>query len=248
MGSEGAMGSSPRDDILTTTPFLGLRKMLRARRRELLRRRQEERRLEESGPASPSQEDDLALFLEAMKDVVPLEGREAPVCGPPPAMDIGKREKEEDQRALERLEALVSGALPIPVRDTPEFVEGSHPAVSPWLCKRLHAGHYSVQGYLDLHGLDALSALDACFDFFEESMELGRRCIAVIHGRGLSSKGDPVLKGVVLRWIRKGPFRRYVLAYSSAPQWDGGAGVTYILLARRPMPKLKKRRKGRRGC
>ena len=240
------------DDRLTTTPFQGLKKMLRARRRELLRSREAEllARREEARTAAPSPppDDDEALFLKAMKGVVPLHPRPQPGRPSPSPWPVRRdggpgQPEDEDQVALERLKGLVSGALPLPVEDTPEFVEGANPGVSPWLSKRLHAGRYSVQGYLDLHGMDSLTALDACHAFFEESLRLGRRCVAVIHGRGLSSPREPVLKGTVIRWLRRGPFRRFVLAYSSAPPWDGGAGVTYVLLSRRPLPRPKGRRR-----
>ncbi len=233
---------------MTDRPFSSLRKLLRSKRKK--ERREALRDLHQE---PPSQDDDLALFLKAMKGVVPLESsRVEPVeeRRPSPVPEIRRlQEADEERRARARLEELVSGKVPLPVKDTPEFVEGTNPGISPELCRHLHEGRFSIQAYLDLHGMDAVSAMDACHQFFSESLSLNRRCVAVIHGRGLSSRKEPVLKGLVLRWIRQGPFRRFVLAYASAPSWDGGAGVTYVLLSRRPVKKKRKRsaRGGRRG-
>ncbi|MGB9761249.1 MAG: Smr/MutS family protein [Caldimicrobium thiodismutans] len=58
-----------------------------------------------------------------------------------------------------------------------------------------------------------------------------------MHGRGLSSKGKPVLKEKVREWLEKGPYRKYILAYASAKPCDGGPGATYVLLTQRPLKK-----------
>ncbi len=236
------------NDVLTDRPFSSLKKLLKAQKKER----------QDAGPfpsvslgyrplslSMTSEEEDTALFLKAMEGVVPLHHNSIP---PDNSRDDASaricrqlQRIEEERIAKEELEALVSGKVLIPVKDTPEFVQGTNPGISPHLCKRLHNGDFSVQAYLDLHGMDSISAIEACEEFLSESMALHRRCIAIIHGRGLSSKGEPVLKGLVLKWIRQGPYRRFVLAYASAPPWDGGAGVTYILLSKRPVKKRRKR-------
>jgi DNA-nicking Smr family endonuclease len=43
-----------------------------------------------------------------------------------------------------------------------------------------------------------------------------------------------VLKPALPRWLARGPARVIVLAYSSAPLTDGGAGATYVLLRKGP--------------
>ncbi|MGB9712542.1 MAG: Smr/MutS family protein [Dissulfurimicrobium sp.] len=191
---------------------------------------------------------DEALFLEAVQDVTPLhpkrEGEEIdPEMSSRPAMPALPNPQEmEKAEILKALKALVSGKAPFPVKQTPEFVEGPDPRTNEWLVTRLHNGEFSVQGYCDLHGLDTLGAIDACEAFLNQAISEGRRCVAFIHGRGLSSPKGPILKEVVTRWIAHGRFRKFVLAYSSAPVWDGGAGVTYVLLQRRPQGKKRRAR------
>jgi DNA-nicking Smr family endonuclease len=62
----------------------------------------------------------------------------------------------------------------------------------------------------------------------------GKNGVLVIHGRGLSSPEEPKLKGKVVEWLTRGPWRKWVVAYASARSCDGGAGATYVLLRRYP--------------
>jgi DNA-nicking Smr family endonuclease len=41
----------------------------------------------------------------------------------------------------------------------------------------------------------------------------------------------------VEEWLTRGPWRKWVVAYSSARIYDGGAGATYVLLRERPVSK-----------
>ncbi|MCU0554476.1 MAG: Smr/MutS family protein [Syntrophales bacterium] len=78
-------------------------------------------------------------------------------------------------------------------------------------------------------------------DFLRDSVIRNRRSLLVIHGRGLSSQGEPVLKAKVTEWLTRGPWRKWVIAYSSARLCDGGAGATYLLLRTRPVTKRHKK-------
>ena len=70
----------------------------------------------------------------------------------------------------------------------------------------------------------------------------GKTGILVTHGRGLSSPAEPILKRKVEEWLTRGPWRKWVVAYTSARLCDGGAGATYVLLRPRPVSKRLKRR------
>jgi DNA-nicking Smr family endonuclease len=65
----------------------------------------------------------------------------------------------------------------------------------------------------------------------------GLRTVLIIHGRGLSSPGEPVLKPLLEERLNRDGWRKWVLAYTSARACDGGAGATYVLLRKRPIPK-----------
>jgi DNA-nicking Smr family endonuclease len=99
--------------------------------------------------------------------------------------------------------------------------------------RKLRRGEFAVQAHLDLHGLlktEARAELDA---FLGRSRQQGKRCVLVVHGRGLHSKDQvPVLKEAVKRWMATDRFARHVLAFATARPHDGGAGAVYVLLKR----------------
>jgi DNA-nicking Smr family endonuclease len=97
---------------------------------------------------------------------------------------------------------------------------------------------------VDLHGLTAEDAREVFEKFIKGAITTGKRGVLIIHGRGLSSPSEPVLKKKVIEWLTRGPWRKWVVAYSSARFVDGGAGATYVLLRQRPVSKrLKKNKK-----
>ena len=87
-----------------------------------------------------------------------------------------------------------------------------------------------MQDHLDLHGLTAAEARDAVDRFLTNAVRQGLRTVLIIHGRGLSSPGEPVLKSRLMQWLNRGVWRKWVMAYTSARRCDGGAGATYVLL------------------
>lgn len=125
--------------------------------------------------------------------------------------------------------------LEIKLSLTSEYIEGKKPWVSEELLYRLREGKFSVQATLNLRGLTVEEAKVALDDFLRKALQKGLRCVLIIHGRGLASKGEPVLKHLVKSWCERGPYRKYILAYASARACDGGLGATYLLLSEKPL-------------
>jgi DNA-nicking Smr family endonuclease len=73
--------------------------------------------------------------------------------------------------------------------------------------------------------------------FMKASYLAGKRAVLVIHGRGLSSPGEAILKNKVRQWLGLSYWRKRVLAYASAQSHAGGAGATYVLFRERPVSK-----------
>jgi DNA-nicking Smr family endonuclease len=123
------------------------------------------------------------------------------------------------------------------VADTPEYIEGTGYHVHPEIAKRLHEGEYSIEAHVDLHGYTADAAKEIFEEFLKWAVFAGKKGVLIIHGRGLCSPAKPVLKRKVEEWLTRGPWRKWVVAYSSAKIYDGGAGATYVLLRERPVSK-----------
>ncbi|MCS7279665.1 MAG: Smr/MutS family protein [Thermodesulfobacteriaceae bacterium] len=118
---------------------------------------------------------------------------------------------------------------------TSEYIEGCAPGISKKVLKELRNGRFSIKRTVNLRGLDAETAERVLEESVRTSIFNGDSCILIIHGRGFSSKGEPVLKNKVKEWLERGPFRKYVLAYTSARPCDGGLGATYVLLSKKPI-------------
>ena len=201
------------------------------------------------GELNPSLE--IKLFEAAMSGVKPLARRRgvernfpAKVPEGRPAADTGEK---EDAETLSKLTDLVQHGTGFNIMDTAEYVEGTGYNVHPEVARYLHGGNYSIQAHVDLHALMVHDAREVFERFLKWAVTTGKRGVLIVHGRGLSSAAGPVLKTKVIEWLTLGPWRRWVVAYSSARRCDGGAGATYVLLRARPVSNRVKKGKGRKA-
>jgi len=96
---------------------------------------------------------------------------------------------------------------------------------------KLRRGHWTLQGEVDLHGLNADEARDHLSQFLLDARGRGARCVRVIHGKGLSSPAkEPVLKGKGAPLARALGRRARLLR--SAPSRRGGGAVLVLLRGR----------------
>lgn len=182
-------------------------------------------------PAAVPPPNDADLFASAVAGVVPLPRRDR-IDGPPPSEGHGRPVSEEAE-ALAALSDLVTGVTRFDVTDTREYVEGAVVGLDPRVVRRLRRGDFSWQGHIDLHGLTVAEARDVVDRFVAECFRAGRRCVLIVHGRGLNSKDQtPVLKERLKSWLAHGRIGKVVLAFATARPCDGGAGALYVLLRR----------------
>jgi DNA-nicking Smr family endonuclease len=127
------------------------------------------------------------------------------------------------------LRHIVEGKKKIRLSDTGEYREWTNPSLRGNVSRRLHEGRFAVQDSIDLHGMTRDEAEEALHCFFAGAIRKRLFCIKVIHGRGLRSPRGPVLKEALGKWLQ-GSLRKWVLAYATAKDCDGGLGATYIIL------------------
>ncbi|WP_456415550.1 Smr/MutS family protein [Thiolapillus sp.] len=114
--------------------------------------------------------------------------------------------------------------------ETPDFLEFRRPGIQHRLYSDLQRGLLSPEATLDLHGMRTNDARQALSRFLDQSLRARHRCVRIIHGKGRGSHQQPVLKQRINQWL---PQRKEVLAFCSAPGWDGGSGAAYVLLSRK---------------
>ena len=83
------------------------------------------------------------------------------------------------------------------------------------------------QATLDLHGMNSREAEQALENFMLECRRRGLQKVLIVHGKGHHSQGEPVLQGVVRRYLEKSP---YSGAFGSAERKHGGRGATWVVL------------------
>ena len=168
------------------------------------------------------------LFAHAVGPVRPLKGQDRPRhdgrTAPPPPVPVQHR--LDEARALRES---LSDALDVStLLDTDDQLSFRRPGIGADVTRKLRAGHWSLQGQLDLHGLRVDEAREALGDFLRLAHRTGLRCVRIVHGKGLGSPGrQPVLKGRVQAWLVQ---KQEVLAFVQARPADGGAGALIVLL------------------
>lgn len=183
-------------------------------------------------PAPPREPTEEELWASATRGARRVE-RGPDVVAPPVPHATGGVHRHPDLEAIDALRALVSGDAPFDLSDSDEYIEGRVAGLDHGVVRKLRRGEFAVQGHVDLHGLTREEAKAEVDAFLRRSRQAGKRCVLVVHGRGLHSKDQlPVLKDALRGWLGSARFGRHVLAFATARPVDGGAGAIYVLLRR----------------
>lgn len=224
----------------TNRPFKDLKELLKNRKVPISSGRRVQS-APESKTQKPSRQKESEIFIEAMADVNPITFKKT-VAKKKPTTSSAALYENEDQDTMAALHVLINEGRGFIVSQTPEYMESANPGVSAEVLRRLHQGRYAIQDFIDLHGLRVHEAEPVLKRFIKQSIKNSLRAVLIVHGRGLTSPKEPVLKKKVFFWLTSGPLRKWVIALTSARSCDGGAGATYVLLRQRPMTKSKRKR------
>jgi DNA-nicking Smr family endonuclease len=186
--------------------------------------------VEKATEAAPPPANDADAFAALAAGTIPLDN---PVPLAPKKIGPKPAPLPPDDAALvmQELDELVHGVRPFDFADTEEFVEAAVRGFDRRVLRQLRRGDFSVQAHLDLHGMRREEARQRVAEFVVKAHAEGKRCVLIVHGRGLGSKDNiPVLKEKLQAWLTRGAIGRHVLAFTSARPWDGGTGAVYVLL------------------
>jgi DNA-nicking Smr family endonuclease len=120
------------------------------------------------------------------------------------------------------MEDLISRYPPKELKEDHELPDREQPSAGARQLRNLEP-----QETLDLHGMNSREAEQALENFVLECRRRGVRKILVVHGKGHHSPGEPVLEGVVRRYLEKSP---YTGAFGPAERRHGGRGATWVLV------------------
>jgi len=189
---------------------------------------------------SKDRADESNAFRDAVRDVRPIRApnRVAPFRSKP--APIPAKRLEDEQAVLDELAQLAnrdqarfsrarnSGTDPIDDVEMEDDASFLRPGLPREILRKLRRTHWVIQDTLDLHGLTGDEAVAETAVFLAACKREGRRCVRIVHGKGLRSPGrEPVLK----RRIRKLLTRRdEVLAFAEPRALHGGGGAVVVLL------------------
>ena len=162
--------------------------------RELkLRQRAEEERREREAALARLREHEARIFERSVGDVIPLPDANRVLLHP------GRPEPEPRQRELDEQRAwrqALSDDFDVDsLLETDETLSYRRPEISAESVRKLRRGHWSLQAQIDLHGLRRDQAREALGQFIHDSARRGLRCVRVVHGKGLGSRGKVVVLG-----------------------------------------------------
>jgi DNA-nicking Smr family endonuclease len=170
-------------------------------------------------------EEDDDLFQTEMRDVVKARPHNRVVHTPPPPKPIPTQRLEDERAVLTELSRLAFDLEDIEFDDDGVFLR---PGLPRDILRKLRRTHWVIQDHLDLHGLTGDEAIAATAEFLAECKRRGLRCVRIVHGKGLGSRGrEPVLKRRVRRALMR---RSEVLAYVEPRPVHGGSGAVVVLL------------------
>ena len=163
-------------------------------------------------------DEEVAAFHAAIKGTVPIR-KAARVLHEQPKPSPRPRRQVLDEKTV--ITEFLHGPFEIDglaADDVASFLRSGLPRS---VLRDLRRGRWTIQDHTDLHGLDRYEAHEAVSRFLTESLQTGKRCIRIVHGRG------GVLRQLVKSWLSR---NKNVLAFCHAPSSDGGEGALWILL------------------
>ncbi|MBZ0230841.1 MAG: Smr/MutS family protein [Deltaproteobacteria bacterium] len=159
--------------------------------------------------------EDEALFLQAIDGATPLAGRD--------------RVRPTPQKSAVVVPSVLPPRRTLTLDTDDGRVSGRAEGVNRAQVSALRAGKVRVEATLDLHGDTVSVARPRLEKFLSDAARDRRRCVLVIHGKGLHSDGVAVLRDAVWSALA-GELSGLVQAFTIAAPADGGEGATAIMV------------------
>jgi DNA-nicking Smr family endonuclease len=178
-------------------------------------------------PPSGNESSDSDLFRQALEGVVPLQ-TPARSDSRLPRQALRRRANESTQELQDSDLELAHGKHP--PHDLSHETSHRKNGVQLKVMQKLKRGRFPSEDSVDLHDMSTHDAKIELLKFISSSKQHGLQCIRVIHGKGLRSKGPPLIKLMTRQLLVDHP---QVLAYTACKPNDGGDGASDVLLRMR---------------
>lgn len=178
------------------------------------------------GPVAAPLDPEQSAFHRAMAGVAPLPAANRVELGTPQPQPRARQRVADERAALhESLHGRIGLQDRLEGGDEPNYLRQGLAAT---VLRDLRRGRWVVQEEIDLHGLNRDEARAQLAHFLAAALHHGKRCVRVVHGKGLGSpQKQSILRQLVRGWLAQ---RIEVLAYCQAKPHDGGEGALIVLL------------------
>lgn len=157
--------------------------------------------------------------MEAIAGAVPLDGRDRVRVAPPPP-----------KPSVASIPISIPATVSLAVEGGGEEIAARGPGVNRAQLAELKRGRIRPEGTLDLHGRTGAEVGPLLERFLVESGRFRRRCVLIIHGRGLHSEdGRAVVRDATIHALL-GPLSGLIHCLATAAPPDGGPGATYVMV------------------
>ena len=166
-------------------------------------------------------DDDIKLFLAAVSEVKPLKKQNKVILKkvkPKPRLIHIKFDDPDSDFLSNHLTETVSAD---------QILFFARIGLQHKVIKALKQGKIDQSAELDLHRMTVEESRLAVTKFLAVSLKNNFRCVRIIHGKGKTNPGEPILKNHVNAWLKQHPD---ILAFCSSLSRDGGTGAVYVLL------------------
>ena len=216
-----------KKQIFTNSPFQNLKQQFNIE--DIQTKDREQKQIQDEH--EPQSVDEQDILLDIISGTVPLEKKHTRVSAAK-KINIEQLNKNKSSAHIFNQPAELSR---FKIENDAGYISGIARDVDRRLLKRLKKGEYPIDAKLDLHFLKLPEAESATIKFIQQSFSISKRCLLIIHGRGLGSKDHvPILKENISYWITGSRAGQYILAFATARPEDGGDGAIYVLLKKQP--------------
>lgn len=200
--------------LMLTSTWLPLEKRER-NHSEPLRDAVKKTRADQTVPLAP---EDVGLFRSAIGAVTPLQQDNRIITSKPPRKPVF-----DQPEITSHVADILSDHYPEETQK--EFLSNG---ISRATIRKLRHGLWPIQDRLDLHGLTSDGARIILQRFLLKATQHQFRCVLVVHGKGLNSRGgEAVLRKRARHWLTQ---HSAVLGFCDASPKDGGSGAVLVLL------------------
>lgn len=174
-------------------------------------------------------DDEIELWEAMTRDVKPLKGRDS--------LRISQSSRSSKKEDLKK--QTIDDSQPKHVQSNPSKPKSRD--IDRNTMRALRRGEITIEGRLDLHGMNQSEARQSLIRFIISAEASGKRCVLVVTGKGNTGRRSEnwldqkpgVLKRKVPDWLYETELNSIVLQAVPAQPKDGGDGALYVYLRRR---------------